>query len=419
MIFTHATAVLPDRVLEDALVAAEDGVLTEVRSRTGPVPAEAVDLRGALLLPGLVDTHSDGLEKELRPRPGAEFDPDFAVSSFEGRVRAAGVTTIFHGIGYQSDGRKDRTVAGAQRLEQAITTRAATGAALVDHRLLLRLDARDPDALIALQEAIARYGPVRVGPIGPAGRPIGPAGVAGVASPLSPPAPGEPPPLVSFEDHTPGQGQYADPAYYRRWLEGTEGLTPGEAQARLETYTSDREGRAWHRDVAFAWLSERARAGALRLLAHDPVTAEEIAGVHERGAAVAEFPTTLEAARAAYECGMHVVAGAPNILRGGSHSGNVSASDLVGAGTVDALSSDYLPSTPLAAALRIAADGLPLPQAVRLVTSGPAGVAGLTDRGALTPGLRADLTAVTIDGGWPTVRMVTTAPDTALVGAAS
>jgi len=387
-IFAHATAVLPDRVLEDALVAVEDGRITEVGARTGPVPAEAVDLRGALLLPGLVDTHSDGLEKEVRPRPGAEFDPDFAVASFEGRVRAAGVTTIFHGIGYQSDGRKERTVAGARRLEQAITARAATGAALVDHCLLLRLDARDPDALGALQDAVARYAPVET-------------------------------PLVSFEDHTPGQGQYADPAYYRRWLQGTEGLTPEEAQARLESYTSDREGRAWHRDVAFAWLSARARAGDLRLLAHDPVTADEVAGVHERGAAVAEFPTTLEAARAARERGMHIVAGAPNILRGGSHSGNVSAADLVAADTVDALSSDYLPSTPLAAALRLAADGLPLPAAVRLVTSGPAAVAGLTDRGALTPGLRADLTTVTIDNGWPTVRQVTTAPDTTLVGAAS
>lgn len=380
-ILAHATAVLPDRVLDDALVVAEDGVLTDVSERTGPVPAEAVDLRGALLLPGLVDTHSDGLEKELRPRPGAEFDPDFAVASFEGRVRAAGVTTIFHGIGYQSDNRKGRTVAGAQRLEQAITERATSGAAMVDHRLLLRLDARDPGALTALQEAVAAYAVTET-------------------------------PLVSFEDHTPGQGQYADKAYYRRWLEGTEGLTPEEAQAKMDTYVTDRDGREWHRDVAFAWLSERALAGDLRLLAHDPVTAEEVAGVHERGAAVAEFPTTLEAARAARERGMRIVAGAPNILRGASHSGNVSAAELVAADVVDGLSSDYLPSTPLAAALYLAnmgPAGLPLPDAVRLVTSGPAAVAGLTDRGALVPGLRADLAAVTVDNGWPTVRLVTTA----------
>jgi alpha-D-ribose 1-methylphosphonate 5-triphosphate diphosphatase len=380
-IYAHATAVLPDRVLEDALVAVEDGLITEVAARTGPVPYGAVDLDGALLLPGLVDTHSDGLEKEVRPRPGAEFDPDFAVASFEGRVRAAGVTTIFHGIGYQSDGRKERTVAAAQRLEHAITGRAATGTALVDHRLLLRLDARDPAALTALKAAVAGYADRTAVP------------------------------LVSFEDHTPGQGQYADPAYYRRWLEGTEGLSSADAQAKLETYTADREGRAWHRDVAFAWLSERARAGGLRLLAHDPVTAEEIAAVHARGVAVAEFPTTLEAARAARAHGMHIVAGAPNVLRGGSHSGNVSATDLIAAAAVDALSSDYLPSTPLAAALRLAVSGTPTHEAVRLVTAGPAAVAGLTDRGALAPGLRGDLVAVTVDGGWPTVRLVTTVTD--------
>lgn len=388
-VLAHATAVLPGQVLEDAQVVLEDGLIAEVgRVRPGAVPAEAVDLRGALLLPGLVDTHSDGLEKELRPRPTAEFDPDFAVASFEGRVHAAGVTTVFHGIGYQTDGRKNRTVDSARRMEEAVAARAGDGTALIDHRLLLRLDARDPGALEALRSGVARHDP------------------AGRAGPGAPP-------LVSFEDHTPGQGQYADAEYYEKWLAGTEGITAAEARSRTADHTADRETRAWHRDVAFAWLSEQAEAGRIRLLAHDPASAAEIHAVRDRGVAVAEFPTTLEAARAAASSGLLVVAGAPNVLRGGSHSGNVAARDLIAADLVDGLSSDYLPSSLLAAVLRLASDGVvPLPRAVSLVTSGPAAVAGLADRGALIPGLRGDVIAVTVDRGWPTVRLVHSAQPT-------
>jgi len=132
------------------------------------------------------------------------------------------------------------------------------------------------------------------------------------------------------------------------------------------------------------------------------------------GVSVAEFPTTPEAARAARERGLRVVAGAPNVLRGGSHTGNVSAAELVAAGLVDGLSSDYLPAAPLAAALLLAERGVvPLPRAVALVTSGPAAVAGLTDRGELVAGQRGDLAVVTVDRGWPTVRMTVTAGDQA------
>jgi alpha-D-ribose 1-methylphosphonate 5-triphosphate diphosphatase len=382
-ILAHATAVLPGRVLEDALVAVEDGVITEVGAcRPGAVPAEAEDLRGALLLPGLVDTHSDGLEKEVNPRPGARFDVDFAVGSFEGRVRAAGVTTVFHGIGYEVNVRKGRTVEGAEMIAEALRRRGASGRALVDHRLLYRLDARDPRALPALRARLDGHGQ------------------------------GAEPPLVSFEDHTPGQGQYRDPAYFRRWLQAEEGLGEEEAQARLEAMVADRDTREWHRPVALRWLAGQAARGRARLLAHDPVTRAEVADAHGHGVAVAEFPTTVEAARAARELGLLIVAGAPNVLRGGSHSGNVSAAELVAEGLVDALSSDYLPSALLAAVVILERDGVAtLPEAVRLVTAGAAAVAGLGDRGEIRPGARGDLLVATVDGGWPTVRRTLAAGD--------
>jgi alpha-D-ribose 1-methylphosphonate 5-triphosphate diphosphatase len=374
-VLVHGRAVLPDRVIDDARVVIEDGLITDVGpAAPGAVPAGAIDLYGALLLPGIVDTHSDGLENELRPRPGAEFDLDFAVTSFEGRVRAAGMTTIFHGVAYEDHYRKGRTVKRSMLLDAAIRKRAASGRALVDHRALYRLDARDPAGLTALEEALTR--------------------------------PSAPPPLVSFEDHTPGQGQYADVTYYLRWLEGSEGISADEARRRTDALVAERDTLIDHREVALARLASYAEQGRARLLAHDPVNAEEIAVALAHGVAIAEFPTTVEAARAAREKGLHIVAGAPNVLRGGSHSGNVSAAELVEAGLVDGLTSDYLPSTPLAAAVLLAARGLvDLPGAVRLVTSGPAGVAGLADRGELVAGKRADLIAVTVDDGWPTVRM--------------
>jgi alpha-D-ribose 1-methylphosphonate 5-triphosphate diphosphatase len=382
-IFAHGQAVLPDRVLDDATIVAEDGLIVSVEpTRPGAAPREALDLRGAFLLPGLVDSHSDGLEKELRPRPNVELDVDFAVTSFEGRVRAAGVTTCFHGIGYEVSVRKERTIERALNIGAALGDRASAGCALVDHRLLHRLDARDPNALAALQGVLD-------------GEPFD-----------------ELVPLVSFEDHTPGQGQYRDSSYYRRWLEGTEGIDEVEAQRRVDELVQARASQAWHRDVALRWLADAAAAGRARLLAHDPVTEEEIEIAVKHGVAVAEFPTKLEAARAARRHGMEIVAGAPNILRGRSHSGNVAAAELVAEGVADTLSSDYLPSALLAAVFRLAADDvLPLPAAVGLVTSGPARTVGLTDRGTLTAGQRADLVAVTVDRGWPTVRLVRTAAD--------
>jgi alpha-D-ribose 1-methylphosphonate 5-triphosphate diphosphatase len=377
--FAHATAVLPDRVLEDALVVVENGIITDVTAM-GAVPADATDLRGALLLPGLVDTHSDGLEKERNPRPNTEFDVDFAVASFEGRVRAAGVTTVFHGIGYQTAPNKGRDIEQAVTITTSIRRRRGEDP-MVDHRFLFRLDARDPAGLAAL---------------GPQ--------LAGLESDV--------PPLVSYEDHTPGQGQYRDPDYYRRWLEGTQDISQAQAQAVMDELVADRDTREWHRPVALSWLAEQAELGHARVLVHDPVTAEEVAHAHAHGCVVAEFPTTVEAARAAKELGMDVVAGAPNVLRGGSHSGNVSAEELIAAGLADALSSDYMPTAMLAAAMRLADRGLvPLPRAVALVSSGPARVAGLTGRGVIVPGARADLVAVTVGGGWPTVRLVHAAGD--------
>ncbi|MFJ9031266.1 alpha-D-ribose 1-methylphosphonate 5-triphosphate diphosphatase [Streptomyces sp. NPDC102274] len=368
----HVRAVLEDRVLENALVAVRDGVIAAVEPHPAGMDVD-VDGQGLLCLPGLVDVHSDGLEKERLPRPGAELPIEFALLSFEGKLRAAGVTTVFHGAAFeQSHGRElSRSVDTAEQICRVVEDHPAD---MVDHRILHRLDVRCPEGLAALRRRIDT--------------------VSGVA-------------LVSHEDHTPGQGQYADRGYYERYLQGTRGMSPEEARRHVDQLIEDRNGRLDVREEAFEYLGEQARAGRIRLLGHDPGSAREIAALEARGGQVAEFPTTLDAAEAARERGMPTVMGAPNVLRGNSHNGNASGRELVSRGLVTALASDYLPSGLLAAALLLAEEGMAtLPAAIGLVTAGAADVAGLPDRGRLAPGQRADLVLAAPGRPWPVAAAV-------------
>ena len=187
-----------------------------------------------------------------------------------------------------------------------------------------------------------------------------------------------------------------------RYLASADGITPEQAKKRVDEPIAERSQYQPVLERNLAWLGELARAGRIRLIGHDADSPEAIEALRERGGSVAEFPTTLPAARKARELGFPVVMGAPNVLRGVSHSGNVSARELIGLGLVTSLASDYLPSGLLGAAFMIAKSGwLDLPAAVGLVTSGPAEAAGLTDRGRLAPGFRADLALVEPGGDWP------------------
>lgn len=368
----HVRAVLPDRVLDDARIAVRGGCIAEV----GPHPAGAaadVDGGGAYCLPGLVDVHSDGLERERMPRPGAEVPWRFALLSFEGKLRAAGITTVFHGAAFEAGegSLKVRSVDAALEMCRQVADR---GDGPVEHRILHRLDVRSAEGLAALRTRLAGLGATA---------------------------------LVSHEDHTPGQGQYADRTFYERWVMGTRDLTAEQARAHVDAFVAQREANVGVRDEALAVLGGLAQDGGVRLVGHDPASAAEIAALAGRGGAVAEFPTTVGAAVAARERGMPVVMGAPNALRGVSHSGNASARELVGRGLVTALASDYLPSGLLAAAFLLAADGVAtLPAAVGLVTAGAAEAVALPDRGSLTPGGRADLVLVEAGRPWPVVRTV-------------
>ena len=377
---TDVRVVLPDSITDNATVVIDEGRITEVT--TGAAPAGARSGHGALLLPGLVDSHSDGLEKEIAPRQTVRFPLDYSLRSFEGRVRAAGITTICHGVSYQEKVKAGRSVERARETVAAITARSCEVDAGVDHRVLYRFEARDPEALTPLLTDLDSSAELNVLP------------------------------LLSFEDHTPGQGQFRDIAQYEAAVDPTtlpEGETVQSYVARLKAEGDAMLASRHENRNRIAPLAQR---GDLRLLAHDLETIDDVAEAVDAGATIAEFPLSMDVAKQAKAAGMTTVMGAPNALRGHSHSGNTSARDLVAAGLCDVLASDYMPSAMLAAAFAMATANIcTLPEAVTLITSGPATMIGEPDRGCIEPGALADLILVDDSGSWPVVLDVHRAVD--------
>jgi alpha-D-ribose 1-methylphosphonate 5-triphosphate diphosphatase len=371
---TNVRVVLAERILDDATVVVEEGRIADIDPR-GARPLDATDGHGLLLLPGLIDTHSDGLEKEISPRRTAVFPTDFALGSFERRVRSAGVTTVLHGIGYQDRPRIGRSVTHAREMYELIEARRQNPDSAVDHRVLYRFEARDETSLDSLLDDIE-------------------AGRTG----------GCPEALVSFEDHTPGQGQYRDVAQFEAAVDPTDVPDNMSVPEYVAALRKEADALLEMRDRNLRRLIPLARSGAIRLLAHDAESPEQVAAAHDDGATIAEFPLSVEAAKEARSRGMAVVMGGPNALRGRSHAGNASARDLVAADLCDVIASDYMPSSLLASVFEMARSGVcTLPRAVGLVTSGPAQMIGALDRGRIEVGALADLVLVDDRGPWPEV----------------
>ncbi|MEQ9814024.1 MAG: alpha-D-ribose 1-methylphosphonate 5-triphosphate diphosphatase [Azospirillaceae bacterium] len=365
---SNARLVLPDR-LEEGGLTIEDGRIASIGGDM-PSAAREIDLGGDYLMPGLVELHTDHLEKHLQPRPGVAWPLGLgAAIAHDVQVAGAGITTVYDSlaIGEYRSGQARR-----QMLDHAITAVSRgveCGAFRVDHRLHFRCEISDP----AMGEIIARY---RDHPL------IG---------------------LLSMMDHTPGDRQIADIDSARAFLR-----RQGWDDAAIEADLADRRSAqarlaAPQRRLVSDWARDR----RLPLASHDDARDAHVVEAAGEGAVIAEFPTTLEAARAARRHGLAVLVGAPNLIRGESHSGNVAAADLLAADEADILSSDYVPAALLPAVFRVVAEGWrDLPAAVAMVTATPARVAGLADRGVLAEGMRADLIQIALVADTPIVRRV-------------
>jgi alpha-D-ribose 1-methylphosphonate 5-triphosphate diphosphatase len=368
MLITNLRMVLPDALVERGWLQVEGGKIAALGEGDRAAP-RAVNGAGLTAIPGVIDLHGDMLEREVEPRPGAHFPLDMAVYELDKRLVAAGVTTAYAALSFWDHDGRD-TVRGQDLVCKLVREIHRLRAGLLcDLRVHARLEVSTPQVLPALGELIE----------------------AGQVE------------LLSLMDHTPGQGQYRDIEHYvgfiSKWRRVSREHVEEELRERLARAGSVEERWALARDIA-ALAAEL----GIPIASHDDDTAAKVDLVASLGATVAEFPVTLEAAAEARSRGMYVVMGAPNALRGSSHSGNLSAHEAVGAGLVDCLAADYHPATLVQAAFRLARDGaLGLPEAVGLITAGPADALRLHDRGRLAEGLRADLCLVE-DGPRPRVR---------------
>ncbi len=368
LILTNALLALAGTVIDGTLVV-RDGTIAEVEAGRSAA-ASALDCGGDYLIAGIVDLHTDNLERQVQPRSNARWPSRSALVAHDAQCAAAGVTTVLDALclgdlGFD-EGRAQTFRDGVADLDGL----AGTGLLKSEHYLHLRCE-QPAVGVAALFDQVADHPRVR---------------------------------MVSLMDHSPGVGQYADLAYYVS-LKRKEGISPDTIHRRIGEL---REQRARLRKPNRRALLDRAGGLGIPLASHDDRTEAEIAENAADGIRISEFPVTMAAARAAKRAGMEVIAGAPNIVRGGSHSGNVRAADLVSAKAVDAFASDYVPASLVEAAFLAAAspNGPSLGDALSLVTDRPARMAGLPDRGRIAPGLRADLARVRLHEGMPIIRTV-------------
>ena len=367
VVFSNAVLVLADSMVFGTVVV-RGGKIADVQHGRSRAPG-AIDCDGDYLIPGAVDVHTDNLERQVLPRTHARWPSRSAMVAHDAQCAAAGVTTILDALclgdlGFDT-GRIQTFHDGVKDLD-ALTP---TGLLKSEHYLHLRCEIPALDMLSCF-DTVAEHSRVR---------------------------------MISLMDHSPGVGQYANLEFYRK-LRRSGGLDEATVERRIAELQAQ---RARVREPNRRALLDRVQGKGIALASHDDRTIEEIGENARDGITISEFPVTMAAAKAAKDAGMQVISGAPNLVRGGSHSGNIAAADLLRAGWVDVFASDYVPPALIEAAFRVAREGLAgLPEAVAMISSRPAAMAGLPDRGSLAPGQRADMARVRLHETLPVVRQV-------------
>ena len=369
-ILTNANLILDDEVVRGTIVL-RGGLIASVDQGSTSLPG-AEDVGGDFLAPGIIEMHTDNMEKHFVPRPGAYWPNHLAAAiANDAQMAAAGITTVYDSIccGFNS-GKKDFRSVILPQMVTALEQGTEQKAFRVEHYLHLRCELPSENIL----DEIGFY----------LDRPI-----------LR---------LASLMDHTPGQRQWRNLEDLKTYNTGSGEQTVEEFEvevAKRMATGAELFARNW--PIVVDMLKER----SIPLATHDDTTTQDVDLGVGAGVRISEFPTTMEAASYARSCGMKTVAGAPNIVRGGSHSGGVSAAELTVNGHLDGLSSDYVPSSLLQAVMRLHMDyGLALPRAMAMVTSNMADMLGLADRGRLQAGLRADILRIGMIGPTPMTRML-------------
>ena len=367
LVLSNARIVLADAEITGSVLV-RDGVIADIDTRNAWT---GEDFGGDYLIPGLVELHTDHLENHYRPRPGVFWDPLAALHAHDVQISGSGITTVFDAVRIGSDVDLPDMFSHAQKLVEAIRQGPEQGWLRAEHFLHLRCELPSHD-VVEHFEAFADHKLTR---------------------------------LASVMDHTPGQRQFRSLDDYKRFYAKHMGQNEEQMMAYIQARQAEHDTySARNRNAIVA----RAHELGLALASHDDATLAHVEEAAEDGISIAEFPTTLEAAAAAHDAGQAVLMGAPNVVRGKSHSGNISASDLVAAGLLDILSSDYVPFALLQAVFILPQrlEEISLHQAMLTVTRNPAEAAGLVDRGEIAIGKRADLVRVSGSTRVPAVRAV-------------
>ena len=367
----NATLVLPNRVVEHGWLLIEDERILDLGETATCPPSDirSIDAATSMLLPGIIDLHCDAIERLVMPRPGIYFPLSVALEEADWRLAGCGITTEFHAVSLDDGEFGVRSDNFVRELSRAI--RDEQRASLIRHKIHARLELTSQRGSEAIADMIA------TGEVG----------------------------LVSLMDHSPGQGQYRTEQAFREYVSKSAGTSSIEIDALIAL----KRAQAIHIPGRMERVTQLAREAELGIAPHDDDRAEKVVQWPNFGVTVSEFPTTMEAAQKAHELGLAVCMGAPNVLRGMSSGGNLSATEAIQAGVADVLCSDYYPSAMLGAAYKLfKEDVLTLPQAVRLITLNPAHAVRIGHNfGSLERGQIADMILVHVNKqGFPYVQRV-------------
>ena len=368
-IITNAKIVTASEVIDGTLVL-KNGLISDISE--GPVTIVGTeDWDGDYMIPGLIELHTDNLEKYMNPRPGVDWPSESAVLAHDAQIVGSGITTVFDALSIGDVNPKGNRLLQLPKMIDAISRAAHEGHTRAEHRLHLRCEVSHERTLEIFEDLVGN----------------------------------DLVHLVSIMDHTPGQRQFVKYEKYREYYQGKYHLSDREMDdfIQLQKGNAERFSVKYRRSIV-----DICQARGLSLASHDDATREHVQESAGFGMTIAEFPTTHEAATLSHELGLKVLMGAPNVVRGGSHSGNIAAADLARNGVLDILSSDYYPASMLQS-IRILSQsdlGVSLPQAVNMVSLAPAQSANLPDRGQILPGLIADLVRVKDSGKQFVVRQV-------------
>ena len=368
-VLTHARIVTRDEIVAGTALV-RGGVIAAVEPGRARAPA-ALDLDGDYLIPGLIELHTDNLEKHYSPRAGVVWDAATAAIAHDVQCAGSGITTVHDSLVIGAAPGWDMRDEWLRPMLDGLAGARRHGMLKIDHRVHLRCEVTHP-GIVGLFESF-----------------------------LGEPALG----FMSLMDHAPGDRQSPDVDAYKRRYRTIFRMDDATVDAHVASLV---EGSRRHGPRNRRALAAIAKERGIPFASHDDAREEHIVEAAELGAVLTEFPTTLAAARAARARGLHVLVGGPNLIRGGSHSGNVAAAALAAEGVLDILSSDYIPAALLQSAFRLAAEpfDVVLPEAIATVTAAPADAAGLAARGVVEAGRRADLVRVRVIEGRPVVRAV-------------